>query len=334
MLAVGDSRSIVSIFDLATKQRIARLEFSGPVLNLAFTPDGANLIAISSQGHITAWNPLTGERKKHQKLDCRSPVRDAGTYGSLCFLASGNDVFLRDALNASSVSTVLSHEKIVVSCCFSRDGQLLLSASDDGIVRVWSCPAGKLVASTPRLSRGIRSVGFTADAGRFAAGARGGTVRIYQTANGEPATGTFNHGATVTRVIFSPDGRYLVTTSGDTDESGVEESALRVWDTATGEPIFARAVKTISARFSVPFDEDRSWRLAAAFFAADGNSFHVVTATGIVDHFDLRPDVRRSGDLLRQVRIRSGMELDSTGALNVLESEQVRTLFGSRSESD
>jgi hypothetical protein len=77
----------------------------------------------------------------------------------------------------------------------------------------------------------VWSVAFSPDGARLASGSDDGTVRLWDTATGEPAATLTGHTSRVWSVAFSPDGARLA--SGSTD------STVRLWDTATGRQLGA-----------------------------------------------------------------------------------------------
>ncbi len=243
----------------------------------------------------------------------------------------GKQIFVRDALNLSWAGVLLPHDQLIAACCMSPDGGLILSACDDGIARVWERATGKLLAATPKVSQSIVSVAFSPNATRFVTATEDGTVRIWWTANARPATGTFSHGSTVTGLAFSPDGRYLISTSGDSTWFNLRggEPFFRVWDASNGDSICCRMVKRLSGRFPMSDRGSDPWRLAVRFFSADGKTLSLVTTGGILTSLDLRADSRSSEDFVREVGLRSGMQVDSAGGVLLLEADQLRSMWQS-----
>jgi WD40 repeat protein len=325
-LAIADQRSNVSVFDLATKHRIARIEVNPPVLRIAFTPDGHHLITVSRDGHITAWKAATGERTQHQQLKANRDFTLGTIQGTLCVAVAGEQLFVRDALNPTWAGVSLNHNSVVEACCISRDRRFLLSACADGIVHIWECSSGKVVSATPKLPQFLCSAAFSPDGTYFVTGARDGTVRLWHTADALPATGTFSHGSIVTSLLYSPDGRFLVTSSDNLLSMGRGETVFRVWDAATADPICSREVTRLCGRFPIPNRSNHPWRLAATFFSPGTQDLNFVTAGGVMATLELRADSRPSQAFLREVAIRSGTQVDSAGGLLLIDAEQIRSM--------
>ncbi len=186
---------------------------------------------------MSTWDAITGDRLWQDQVESTTPFDFSSIQGSLCLVAAGTQIRVRDALDRSWNGALLAHEKHVLTCSFGPDGQLVLSSSVDGLVRLWSRQTGKQLVATPKLSSLAQVMTFSPDGTKFVTAGDDGSVRIWRTADAEPTTGILSHGSNVTGVVFSPDGRYLVTTSGDARspyQGG--EPIIRFWDASNGEP--------------------------------------------------------------------------------------------------
>ncbi len=119
----------------------------------------------------------------------------------------------------------------VYKVAFSPDGNTIVAAGEDGIVR--QLDSQKLTPKGPLLQghQGkVLSVAYSGDGARIASGDTTGAIRLWDAKTGrqigEPLAG---HTLPVTSLAFSPDGRLLVSGSGD--------RTLQMWDTTTGTPV-------------------------------------------------------------------------------------------------
>ena len=131
--------------------------------------------------------------------------------------------------------TLTGHKQAVVGFTFSPDGRLLASGSDDSTIKLWRVNDGALL-KTLTGSDHVYSVAFSPD-GRWLAGGgrekgamgtlwkqiaphslrgkRSPTVRLWRMPDGALQQELAEHWDDAWSVAFSPDGRWLATSSED-----------------------------------------------------------------------------------------------------------------------
>ena len=117
----------------------------------------------------------------------------------------------------------------------SADGRLALSASVDSTLRIWNLRGADNLQQTG-LPFSATAAAVAPDGKTLAIGGWDGSAVIWDLARGEPAqelTGSIG-GVAPGAVAFSPDGRWVGAASGDYYQ-GTEDTALLVWEAATGD---------------------------------------------------------------------------------------------------
>ncbi len=134
---------------------------------------------------------------------------------------------------ALPVTLPLTHEASVSSAQFSRDGRQVVTAAEDGAVRVWDARSGQRLLDLTRHGADARHAEFSPSGRMVATASDDGTARIWDAHTGQPITGPLQHGpprgqhgARVRRIHFNPDGTRVVTASAD--------ATARLWETRTG----------------------------------------------------------------------------------------------------
>jgi WD40 repeat protein/DNA-binding SARP family transcriptional activator len=245
LLAVGDERGGVVVYDAATREPVGRpyLIDGGLIQDVRFSPDGRTLAAGSFDPNdpnhnalVDLIDPRTGERRIRVRLNRMrrpAPYVAAATMflpdGALLVeQASGGDAPL--VLYRVDGGTGAIEQRLVVGRHGSRrfsltaDGRraFLTSERDD---RTWEVDPRRLrIVRTYAVGAPIGVV--SPDGRRFAFGGADGRVRVLDLASGRVRRLEGRHRAAVEGMQFASDGRTLLTAGDD--------GRVIVWDVERG----------------------------------------------------------------------------------------------------
>jgi WD40 repeat protein len=197
---------------------------SGAVLDVAFNASGTLLASAGDNSDKTARVWSVSGRELHV-LRHRGPVVRVAFSpdGRLLATASGDEMGrLWSVANGKLRRTLRGHTDFVTDVDFRPDGKVLVTASDDGDARTWSVATGKPLGVLRGHFSGVQTARFSRD-GRWIVTAGPRTAGLWDARTGQffAPTGLadpFLRGplrGPVTTAVFTPDGRRIVTASGD-----------------------------------------------------------------------------------------------------------------------
>ncbi len=117
----------------------------------------------------------------------------------------------------------------VNALAISPDSNILASASDDKIVKLWDLNTQKVLASLSGHSQAVKSVTFSPDGQILATASDDKTIKLWQVETLEEISTLFGHSHAVKSVTFSPDGQILA--------SGSWDKTIKLWDVNSGREI-------------------------------------------------------------------------------------------------
>jgi len=201
-------------------------------------------------------------------------------------------VFGVDHHSGQLVMSLTGHSDGVNAVAYSSDGQLIISGSKDGTVRIWSTLTSQEILSPLRSSNGsVRSVALAFTGTAAASGTEAGVVCIWRLFDNQSALQQLTgHSGPVLSVAFSSDDIRLASGSGD--------CTVRTWSFETGQCLAVLRGHTEQVN-AVIFSPDSGTLVSGC---ADGmmRLWHAVTGSFVVAdlHYDIHgicfsPDGKR-----------------------------------------
>jgi WD40 repeat protein len=305
LLVTATSRDGVQVLDLSRAELVGAAAPQGPtdgVTALAYSPDGALLVAASTDETIWLWDAMT-----HQPVRRLTASKLEGSPWCACFwslafspdgstLAAGStDATVRfwDVATGELLDTWEAPADLVYGLSYSPEGRFLAAGDGDGNLLIWNLASGLSALPTLRLDNPptVLSISFSPDAKTLATGSGFGLIRLWDISTGE-LLGEMQASSNSVRAIFSPDGSLLAAGS-----SGFQpDYAVRLWDPANGKIVrtfegHTKDVKDLAfspdGRLLASCDGDGFTRL---WDVASGQALQILEQEWPLDSVAFRPD--------------------------------------------
>lgn len=122
-------------------------------------------------------------------------------------------------------ATLTEHTNSVRGVAFSVDGTRLVSADNDGVIKIWDLESPQVLFELPTTGQAVYDVALSPDGTRIASASHDGTITIWDVA-GKKQRSWRGHASVATAVAFSPDSRQLASAGWD--------ATVRLWEPDNG----------------------------------------------------------------------------------------------------
>ena len=206
-------------------ENVFRVDRSYPIAAL-FTPDGGGVLTHDDIGAVHLWrrNGMSSVTFNATEYNIYTVALSPG--GETLAAGTKEGTVLLWHTNEPQRPFVLrGHAAWVRSIDFSVDGTRLVSASDDGTLRLWRLDSSESVPIKVRKGL-VNNAFFSVDGQRIFSDGVG--TEVFNTESEEGEARVLRHGGEVSALEFSPDGDRIATASKD--------RTARVWDLTGSHP--------------------------------------------------------------------------------------------------
>jgi WD40 repeat protein/serine/threonine protein kinase len=355
---VSNRTNCVKLWDLAPEHAAAEHRADRAMFPLATSADGRTILTQNADHLVALRNAATNESVA-KPLPLAGPLHIGGTTvvpSRQC--ACSND--RRRALTVEGdvtarlwdVTTGAQRAQLQVEgdptffmAAFSPDSKMLVTGGFNWTARLWDAATGQLIRALQHetASGPVFTVAFSPDGTILATGGADTAVRFWDPQTGEPIGAALRHHTSVTALAFSPDGRTVLTGDADKDVqlwdvatrtrlmllpghrggvsdatfspdgrlilTGSRDGSARLWSAASGKPIgpaLAHALPVIRVAFS-----------------HDGKAILIATQDQLTRSWPVPEAMAGSVDeLALWAQVATGMELEQSGAIHVLDAAE------------
>ena len=233
---------------------------------MAMSRDGKRIVVGRQDKMLrvfdTAFRRFSGIPEAHTNV--LSAVALAANDTRAVSASINGDLAVWDMDNGSLIHRLQGHRSDVYGLAVFPDGIRCAAADRDGMVRIWDLEEGKSLVEFAAAERPVSSVAVSADGSLLATGSWSGEIRLWSLQADQPKElqRLQGHRGLVSRLVFTPDSKRLVSCSRD--------KTARIWNVATarvefvlqghGAPIYGLDVSP-NGKFVVTASEDRRVRI-------------------------------------------------------------------------
>jgi WD40 repeat protein len=287
---LSESRTVEDVLrrTLTSLRTNTVLHVPSPVEDIAFSPDGKALVAVS--GHEARIYSADGRRFQHTLRHPAPVVGASFNPGGDRLVTAGNDGFARvwSAQTGRQLKS-LRHGARVTGASFAPSGLLIATTSEDGSARIWDARTGRLLHRFAH-PHSVRSASFSRDDALLVAVDDDQAARVFDVRTGRPQAKLVQRGR-VTAAEFSPTSDLVVT--------GSQDKTARLWNGRTGVPVSSELSGHSGRVVDVAFSPDgelvatASTDGTARVWATDGTLVAVLPGhAGFVSRVEFSPDGR------------------------------------------
>lgn len=146
--------------------------------------------------------------------------------GLLCAVAIENIIIVYGTKGWKQVTVLSGHSDTVNACAFSPDSKLIVSGSNDCLLKVWNILTHKCIQTMSGHTSWIMDCIFTHDNQKVISTSEDGSIKVWLIKMGVMINSFEGHTSSVNSCDLSPDGKIIISASTD--------GTIRFWDFKSG----------------------------------------------------------------------------------------------------
>jgi WD40 repeat protein/serine/threonine protein kinase len=201
----------------------------GPILTVAFAPDGKTLATGSADNTVRLWNPRTSKQEAILRDHKGAVYAVAFAHSGEWLASAGDDQTIRLCTIATQQErAVHPHEGGIRRLAVAPGDRILTIGCTDGHVELWDLPDGKLRKLLQGHQTGISALAISPDGKTLASGDSGGVIKLWDLTREAELRSLIGDQLAIRELAFSPDGQTLAS-------AGTGDKEIKLWNVPSGD---------------------------------------------------------------------------------------------------
>ncbi|OOO09066.1 WD-40 repeat-containing protein [Aspergillus oryzae] len=227
LIASGSLDHTVRTWDIDTGALLWTSEHDDFVRVVRFSPNNEFVVSGSGDRTVRLWDAATG--KPRETLSAGRISSLAVSPDGRLVTAVGQGLQLWDKTMDSPIQTFEGHAREISGVTFSPNGELLVSCSADGTVRVWDTNLVTAHKALQRHSYEVAATRISPDGRLLGSGSTDYKLQLWDIATGMPLQVLDDYSGKSSTLTFSPDSSLMAFRPKS------DSAIIRLWNTVTGE---------------------------------------------------------------------------------------------------
>ena len=224
LLFIGERSGAFSVYDLTKQEIITRINaHPKPIFDIKVAKSKNELLTTGEDGSVAVWSLLDySEIYRFQvAYDTVRYIAISPDETEIAFGCKDDLVRIYNLVDYSLKQTLEGHSLPVTSLAYHPSGKYLISGSRDAQLKIWNLPNYELVQTIPAHLFTIYNIVFHPSLPYFATSSQDKSIKLWDAENFKLykilslEKGEFGHTNSINKIIWSKDGKYLISTGDD-----------------------------------------------------------------------------------------------------------------------
>jgi WD40 repeat protein len=224
LLFIGERSGAFSVYDLSKQEIVTRINAHlKPIFDIQIAQNKNELLTTGEDGSVAIWslNDFSEIYRFQVAYDTVRCMAISPNETEIAFGCKDHLVKIYNLADYSLKQTLEGHTLPITSLAYHPKGKYLISGSRDAQLKIWHLPNYELIQNIPAHLFGIYSIVFHPSLPYFATGSQDKSIKLWDAENFKLyrilslEKGEFGHTHSINKIIWSKDGKYLISTGDD-----------------------------------------------------------------------------------------------------------------------